>query len=404
MRVVLSAISLSLLLVGIAPAVDSLNVRLVGHCQTPPSYVTSVTLSGEYAYIADGALRVISVADPAHPVEVAHLDTFDYTWAVAVAGDYAYVAGDDGLDVISVSDPAHPVVVGRCGALQGGAGVAVGGGYAYLADASAGLRVISVADPAHPVEVGHYDTPGLASDVATAGTCAYIADHASGLRVISVADPAHPVEVGSTDSTIGADKVALNGENAYVTYEHNLLVISVADSAHPVKIGQCHLTSAGGALDVAVSGTYAYVTADDGGLRVVSVADPANPREVGYYAQPFARGIDVLGDYAYVGMDVYGGLWVFQSYGQGVAEAPNVDVQEARSQPSVVRGVLFLLPSSGLKRSASNVLLDVSGRKVMDLRPGANDVRALVPSVYFVRRAPGVERDASSVIKLVIAK
>ena len=30
-------------------------------------------------------------------------------------------------------------------------------------------------------------------------------------------------------------------------------------------------------------------------------------------------------------------------------------------------------------------LLDISGRKVLDLRHGANDVRALAPGVYFVR-------------------
>jgi len=30
-------------------------------------------------------------------------------------------------------------------------------------------------------------------------------------------------------------------------------------------------------------------------------------------------------------------------------------------------------------------LLDISGRKVMELRPGANDVRRLAPGVYFVR-------------------
>jgi hypothetical protein len=30
-------------------------------------------------------------------------------------------------------------------------------------------------------------------------------------------------------------------------------------------------------------------------------------------------------------------------------------------------------------------LLDISGRRVIDLLPGANDIRALVPGVYFVR-------------------
>jgi len=51
------------------------------------------------------------------------------------------------------------------------------------------------------------------------------------------------------------------------------------------------------------------------------------------------------------------------------------------------------------------VLLDVSGRKVMDLKPGANDVRALAPGVYFVRE----ELQASSpkpqaVRKVVVAR
>ena len=33
-------------------------------------------------------------------------------------------------------------------------------------------------------------------------------------------------------------------------------------------------------------------------------------------------------------------------------------------------------------------LLDITGRKVLDLEPGVNDVRALAPGVYFVRHAP----------------
>ena len=34
------------------------------------------------------------------------------------------------------------------------------------------------------------------------------------------------------------------------------------------------------------------------------------------------------------------------------------------------------------------MLLDITGRKVLDLRPGANDVRALAPGVYFLREEP----------------
>jgi len=41
-------------------------------------------------------------------------------------------------------------------------------------------------------------------------------------------------------------------------------------------------------------------------------------------------------------------------------------------------------------------LLDVSGRKVLDLKPGANDVRALAPGVYFFRQTAGSASPAES--------
>jgi YVTN family beta-propeller protein len=78
-------------------------------------------------------------------------------------------------------------------------------------------------------------------------------------------------------------------------------------------------------------------------------------------------------------------------------------VQASRPQ-SIVRGVLFLPPASGVERSASRVLLDISGRKVLDLQSGANDVRALAPGVYFVRQASNVRRQASSVTKVVLTE
>jgi YVTN family beta-propeller protein len=56
------------------------------------------------------------------------------------------------------------------------------------------------------------------------------------------------------------------------------------------------------------------------------------------------------------------------------------------SQATVVRGVLFLPEASSRKPQAAS-LLDISGRKVLDLKPGENDVRALAPGVYFIREA-----------------
>jgi hypothetical protein len=129
-------------------------------------------------------LRVISVSDPAHPVEVGYYDTPDGAYGVAVAGNYAYVGNwSAGLRVISVSDPAHPVEVGYCGTPGNALGVAVAGNYAYVADYYNGLQVISVSDPAHPVQVGYHGTADLAYDVAVVGDYAYVAACNAGLQI-----------------------------------------------------------------------------------------------------------------------------------------------------------------------------------------------------------------------------
>jgi hypothetical protein len=69
----------------------------------------------------------------------------------------------------------------------------------------------------------------------------------------------------------------------------------------------------------------------------------------------------------------------------GVSERPDSGLPGPRTS-AIVRGVLFLQGAQSHTPQASS-LLDVSGRKVLDLRAGANDVSHLAPGVYFVRTA-----------------
>jgi hypothetical protein len=64
----------------------------------------------------------------------------------------------------------------------------------------------------------------------------------------------------------------------------------------------------------------------------------------------------------------------------------------------VARGILNLTsPFSVL--ASDFVLLDASGRKVLDLAPGPNDVRHLSPGVYFVRA-----RDAAPLRRVLLVR
>ena len=76
----------------------------------------------------------------------------------------------------------------------------------------------------------------------------------------------------------------------------------------------------------------------------------------------------------------------------GITEQQRPQASSRASLATVVSGALFLPPSS--LRLHPSSLLSIDGRKVLDLKPGANDVSRLAPGVYFVR---AVRRGLSAV-------
>jgi hypothetical protein len=88
----------------------------------------------------------------------------------------------------------------------------------------------------------------------------------------------------------------------------------------------------------------------------------------------------------------------------GVAENHKLQPSSRNPGASMVRGVLFLPGDRGPETGDRSALMDASGRDVLVLRPGANDVRALAPGVYFVRQASSVRHQASSVRKVVVTR
>jgi hypothetical protein len=72
----------------------------------------------------------------------------------------------------------------------------------------------------------------------------------------------------------------------------------------------------------------------------------------------------------------------------GVAEGCKPQASSRKPAATIVRGVLNL-QSAVYSLQSEVALLDAAGRKVLDLEPGANDVRALAPGVYFIRMGLG---------------
>ena len=89
--------------------------------------------------------------------------------------------------------------------------------------------------------------------------------------------------------------VAVEGNYAYIGVGPRLVILDVSTPSHPVVVGQTGVLP-GVVEGVAVAGGCAYVADGSGGLRVVNVANPGAPVEVGHYDTPGrAEGVAVAG-------------------------------------------------------------------------------------------------------------
>jgi hypothetical protein len=113
--------------------------------------------------------------------------------------------------------------------------------------------------------------------------------------------------------------VAISGSLAYVGVGPCLLILNVSDPTDTSIVGQTGVLARheGGGRDtlgtfrgVAVAGDLAYIADGYSGLRIIDVADPAAPREVGFYVtRGSCEGVAVAGSTIYVA-DQQGGLLI----------------------------------------------------------------------------------------------
>ena len=98
--------------------------------------------------------------------------------------------------------------------------VAVQGDYAYIAAGEGGLRIVDISDSTQLVEVGCYDTPGSATSVTVGGSYAYVGDDTYGLRIIDITNPGTPTEAGFYATINYVEGVAISGNYAYVADDY----------------------------------------------------------------------------------------------------------------------------------------------------------------------------------------
>ena len=288
----------------------------------------AVAVSGDYAYLAAGkqGLVVVDIGNRKEPrIVVPGIAIEDLAQNITINDDLAYLAdGLKGVKIFDIVNPKTPTVIGKIdtdpvniadsGAVTND--IAVSGDYAYLADDIKGIDVLSVIDPRKPEIIDSLDlAPGLKHytySVYISGDYLYSADGKIGLSIIDINDPRN-LKLAGTAPTQRAKDVIVSGDYAFVADgESGLIVINVSNPKSPESIPGAAVDSQNESVGIALSMNYIYMADSLGGLVTVDVKNPAKPEEVDRIKikKPF---VDVGADTDYVyAVAVHDGLRIYR--------------------------------------------------------------------------------------------
>lgn len=174
---------------------------------------------------------------------------------LAIAGNYVYMCGDNGLAIVSVDNPLQPKLVARIGApaLKKPKAIAIQLRYALVCDAE-GVKTIDITFPEKPELVqGSLIPLREAHDIYWARTYAYVAAGKQGIVIIDAENP----EALRIDQTYTAD--------------------GKINDTRSVKVAATNAS------------IFAYVADGKNGFRVLQITSPTEPTFLGFSPRPNPR-------------------------------------------------------------------------------------------------------------------
>ena len=309
MRLTLASL---LLTAGLVPAQISSNVELLSQVNNGTCTTTDVWAIGDYILVARviEGFQVLDVSDPANPV-VSNIRPPGYPASpgtlgcsdIKSDGRYIYVTDEatgEGVFIYDgFPDPMNPTYIGS---LRGPGQPAmlvhnlwVEGDYLFAQD-----MVYDVSDRANPqfvTQLDNQDHPGGASfthDVVVKNDRAYLSKWDDGFEIWNVADPVNPVLVGAhtyPDAKTHNAWPSEDGNYLYTTDEQLLAgiggfvrIFDISDLDDINEVGTFKTGPTASVVhNVHVNGDLLFIAYYKEGVRVCSIADPANPVEIGYY-------------------------------------------------------------------------------------------------------------------------
>jgi len=247
-----------------------------------------IAVSGNHAYLASG-FSGMQVVDLQTGQVVAGIDSLYYAYGVDIVDGLLYVHYGDfdcPLAMVDISDPLSPQTLGVYYPPADLLDFYVDGDLVYIADNEHGLRVVDVSDPAYPLEIASYSRYGEDLDVTLADNLAFVREDLK-LKVVDISDLQHPRELGYYEMNWPYGDLRIAGDVGYIT-THGYTCLYAIDLSDPQSLNLLGTFTVASGGDVhyrmALYEHYAYLV-ENGGLRIVDVADPFAMQEVGYFDQ-----------------------------------------------------------------------------------------------------------------------
>ena len=223
---------------------------------------------------------------------------------ITVVGDHAYVVTDvegsgHGLQVISLGQlpAAAPLLTNYNATFTKGHIIQrdildPDAPYVYVCGTSTtqGLHILDVSEPAQPVEVGLYAPGYYIHDCHVRGDLLFAAafDHST-IDILDISDRGQPVLLAQLPIFGGAVhscSLTEDGRYLFVAPEQDGLparIWNVEDPDDPYEVATWTANLQSLVHNPYIRGDFAFISHNTEGLRVVDLADPETPVEVGYY-------------------------------------------------------------------------------------------------------------------------
>lgn len=313
-----------------APSLVGSYYSILGDLRQVNGDIAYVTISDCFMGSCHSELQTVSVNDPSVPTLLDRYQVSGSALEISsfqISGDLVFMGITRWLDIVNISDPTHMVLVGRYQSSSLAISpLQIMGNFAYIGGGLA-MDVVDVSDPAHPSLVKTYTTTDpISSSVSILvnnniyyRTIDLRGQLSGGFQIIDVSTPSNPTLAGKFITEIGyrANQVQVVNGLAYVVggYPYSfyadtglsLRVVDVHDIHNPKLLVNFAPESGGGIWDtwatvpaVQVINNTAYIITGFGKLEIVDMSNPISPTVLSDSGFGLYRGVQVVGDHAYV--------------------------------------------------------------------------------------------------------